>query len=189
MVDLYRHFGDDNKLLYVGISFNALVRLKSHRHDSTWYDKVKSVVIEKYETREDALIAEKNAIENEKPLFNIVYNKEKKDDLSELNPLKPIKLDRSQKTYLCEHQNIKILEKYVPNRNFCHYYFYCSDCLFKSRVNRVHVTYSGLDINDNLFSEKIYVRVNAEEYYLSHFSGDMTEEMAQLDIDIFNLSQ
>jgi hypothetical protein len=188
MVDLYRHLGDDNKLLYVGISFNALVRLKSHKHNSSWYDKVKSVVIEKYETRDDALIAEKVAIENEKPLFNVIYNKDvnANDPLLNLKPVTVIKLTNSHKTISCEHPNIQILEKYVPNRNFCHYYFYCSDCLFKSRLLRsdFHGKYFPIDYDCDLLAQKTYVRVCAERYYYSHFRGEMTAEMAILDIDL-----
>lgn len=69
--DLYRHFDVAGNLLYVGISFSAINRFSQHKYGSEWSKKVSKITIEKYESREDALIAEAQAIHKEKPKFNI----------------------------------------------------------------------------------------------------------------------
>jgi hypothetical protein len=73
MTKLYRHFDKDGRLLYVGVSLSAIVRLASHKQASEWFDQVTTVIIETLPTREAALIAEKLAIQNEKPLYNIEH--------------------------------------------------------------------------------------------------------------------
>ena len=78
-IDLYRHFDGDGVLLYAGISLSALARLVQHRRGAHWYRDIASVRIEKFPTREAAQAAEKIAIENEKPLFNIQYSLEQKE--------------------------------------------------------------------------------------------------------------
>ena len=68
---LYRHFDKDNKLLYVGISVDALDRLQSHRSQAFWFDKIRKITIEDYSTRKEALKAEREAAEKESPIYNI----------------------------------------------------------------------------------------------------------------------
>ena len=68
---LYRHFDSDGRLLYVGISLSAIIRLAEHRA-SPWFDDIAHVEIEHRSTRKAALAAERAAIRNEKPLHNIV---------------------------------------------------------------------------------------------------------------------
>jgi hypothetical protein len=68
---LYRHFNKARALLYVGISVNPLERLRGHRATSHWYEQIEIVTIEHYPTREVALDAEVEAINTEKPLYNI----------------------------------------------------------------------------------------------------------------------
>jgi hypothetical protein len=70
-VSLCRHFDFEGRLLYVGISLSALTRLAQHRRESYWYDHIARVEIEHFETREEALEAEAEAIRHEKPLHNI----------------------------------------------------------------------------------------------------------------------
>jgi len=69
--ELYRHFGPEDELLYVGISVNALSRLKQHASGSNWSNQIEKVTIEKFDTREDALTAETEAIKRENPKHNI----------------------------------------------------------------------------------------------------------------------
>lgn len=72
---LYRHFDEQGTLLYVGISNDAIYRLKQHAGDKKcWVDDIASMTIERFATRSDAMIAEKNAIKNELPKYNIVHN-------------------------------------------------------------------------------------------------------------------
>jgi hypothetical protein len=78
-------------LLYVGVSLSALHRLGQHRDHAHWYAKIKRVEIEQFQTRKEALAAEKAAIQREGPLYNVKrYSpprderrgaKESKDDL------------------------------------------------------------------------------------------------------------
>jgi hypothetical protein len=67
---LYRHFDDAGKLLYVGISLNALKRLHEHR-EKHWFRRIARVEIEWFSTWEEALAAEAKAIIDENPECNI----------------------------------------------------------------------------------------------------------------------
>lgn len=69
---LYRHFDAAGRLLYVGISLNALQRLGQHSYGAAWFDHIATVTIEQHPTRGDALTAEAIAIAKESPLWNIV---------------------------------------------------------------------------------------------------------------------
>lgn len=74
---LYRHFGENDVLLYVGISLSATTRLAQHSKNAPWYEDIKRITIEYLDTRELAIIAEKKAIIFERPLFNQEYYKHK----------------------------------------------------------------------------------------------------------------
>jgi excisionase family DNA binding protein len=71
---LYRHFDQNKKLLYVGISLNAVARLSGHRSTSSWFENIATVKIETFPNREAALMAERLAILKEKPLYNRHHN-------------------------------------------------------------------------------------------------------------------
>ena len=71
---LYRHFDSEGRLLYVGISINPMIRFTQHKAEKDWIDEVKSITIDQFNSRKDAIYAEKKAIESEKPKYNIVYN-------------------------------------------------------------------------------------------------------------------
>ena len=66
---LYRHFDANGVLLYVGISGSVTTRLKQHR-ESQWAGMIKTVTVDKFTTREEALGAELEAIRSESPRFN-----------------------------------------------------------------------------------------------------------------------
>ena len=72
---LYRHYNSEKKLLYVGVSLNALNRLGQHSDHSHWFNTITNVTIEHFDTRDAALAAEYAAILNEAPLHNIVHKK------------------------------------------------------------------------------------------------------------------
>lgn len=80
---LYRHFDVEGALLYVGISVSWPARTKAHAGGSRWFDLVAKVEIERFETREAALDAERKAIKAEKPRFNIIHNR---DDAPKAKP-------------------------------------------------------------------------------------------------------
>ena len=74
---LYRHFDKAGDLLYVGISINALARLKQHNEVSSWISSIARVDIERFSTRQAAIVAEREAILSEKPKFNVHHNGKK----------------------------------------------------------------------------------------------------------------
>lgn len=71
---LYRLYGDDDRLLYVGISLSVASRLSQHSHDKSWWADVRHITVEHFENRTTAAWAERLAIRNEKPLHNVAHN-------------------------------------------------------------------------------------------------------------------
>lgn len=72
---LYRHYDDEGNLLYVGISVSFLARTQQHKENSGWFSEIKSITIEKHESREEAIEAERKAIQEESPLYNIQHSR------------------------------------------------------------------------------------------------------------------
>jgi predicted GIY-YIG superfamily endonuclease len=72
---LYRLYDHTDQLLYVGISKSAIHRLYDHLTEQPWGDCVAKQTVERYDTRQEALDAEKAAIEYESPLHNVVHNR------------------------------------------------------------------------------------------------------------------
>ncbi len=71
---LYRHYHPSGDLLYVGISLSALKRQIDHIREADWRTFIYQIVIEPFETREEALEAEQVAIRTEFPKFNTMHN-------------------------------------------------------------------------------------------------------------------
>lgn len=69
---LYRHFDKDGVLLYVGISNDVRYRTDTHRKISRWFLDIAKITVTHFPSRDDALVAEKRAIKEETPKFNIV---------------------------------------------------------------------------------------------------------------------
>ncbi len=70
MTSLYRHFDRNGRLLYVGISKNAVARLGGHKRNASWYPDIRNVTIANYPSRDAALRAEARAIRTENPIHN-----------------------------------------------------------------------------------------------------------------------
>jgi len=68
---LYRFYSDAGHLLYVGITSNPGMRMGQHAATKPWWDEVRSVTIEWYESRGEVAAAETRAIAIEHPLYNI----------------------------------------------------------------------------------------------------------------------
>lgn len=68
---LYRHYAANGELLYIGISLSTIGRLAQHKAKALWFDKIRSVVSEPCESREEARRKEAAAIANERPLYNV----------------------------------------------------------------------------------------------------------------------
>ena len=77
MTHLYRIWSGD-LLLYVGISKSFLKRFSEHMVDQPWADEITNVTCQVYSTREQAINAEKQAIEDEKPKYNKLLQKKEK---------------------------------------------------------------------------------------------------------------
>lgn len=76
---LYRLFGADNELLYVGITNNPERRLDHHRARKPWWREVTMRVVEWYDDRPAAERAERKAIQTEGPRYNIHHNQKSAD--------------------------------------------------------------------------------------------------------------
>lgn len=70
---LYRFFDERGTLLYVGISASAFKRMASHNRRARWFGKARSVTIEWFRNREEALWAEAKAIFYEYPRYNLTH--------------------------------------------------------------------------------------------------------------------
>ena len=68
-VALYRHFGADGALLYIGKAIDPGRRLAEHRHQSNWFLSVVRIEIEWVHSAEAATI-EAAAISQERPQYN-----------------------------------------------------------------------------------------------------------------------
>jgi len=72
---LYRHFDSKDNLLYIGISINAVNRLRGHQKASEWYKYIFKVTIQNYPSRAELEDAEIKAINDENPSHNVIrYN-------------------------------------------------------------------------------------------------------------------
>lgn len=71
---IYRLFDADGALLYIGVSKQVPTRIAQHRADKTWASEIARVETEEFPTRDDALLAEYFAIDDEDPRYNVLRN-------------------------------------------------------------------------------------------------------------------
>jgi predicted GIY-YIG superfamily endonuclease len=69
---LYRFYGADDVLLYVGITHRLGQRWSEHARSQPWWPEVRRQTAEWYATRSEAEAAEITAIQQEDPRHNIV---------------------------------------------------------------------------------------------------------------------
>jgi excinuclease UvrABC nuclease subunit len=67
---LYRFYGADKQLLYVGITGQPRERWPVHRRKAAWWFRAAFVAVEIHDTEWQALDAERAAIRAENPQFN-----------------------------------------------------------------------------------------------------------------------
>lgn len=67
---VYRAYSESGELLYVGLSMNLEGRLSKHR-SSAWWPEVGEITVEWFDGREPAKAAERRAITEESPRYNI----------------------------------------------------------------------------------------------------------------------
>lgn len=72
---LYRFWGKDGTLLYVGITFRPNARWKAHSKDKPWWSEVVTITLEFHPDRESVEAAEREAIRSERPKYNVVHNR------------------------------------------------------------------------------------------------------------------
>lgn len=71
---VYRFFNAANELLYVGISTVPAARRLQHKKCSSWFADAVSMTEQWFPTRIEALAAERAAIKNECPRYNVWGN-------------------------------------------------------------------------------------------------------------------
>ena len=69
---LYRHYNEDDVLLYVGVSMRVLLRTVAHARSSSWFKDVNYITLEHFVDRTSVLAAEAKAIGLEDPKHNIL---------------------------------------------------------------------------------------------------------------------
>ena len=70
---LYRHYGANNKLLYIGVSVNPYERSRQHSVNKKYFHKVVRIELKWYKTKKDALMEESRLIKNLHPACNIAH--------------------------------------------------------------------------------------------------------------------
>jgi hypothetical protein len=109
MTQLYRHFDDSNKLMYVGISLNTFSRLSQHKDHSHWFRNINRVTIEHFKTREEAMAAERTAIRAENPMFNIAMKKTAREVEAEERNARQLEEEKiRQKNFLARYVEYRL---------------------------------------------------------------------------------
>lgn len=70
---LYKQYDSDGTLLYVGVTRDVHKRLIQHGCHSPWWKQVQLVKLEHFNSHDEAIKAERNAVINEKPLWNEIH--------------------------------------------------------------------------------------------------------------------
>jgi hypothetical protein len=68
---VYRAYGDDASLLYVGMTGRGMARFQQHAHRVEWWAECVRIDVRHFPTFEIAVAAEKWAIQSEHPRFNV----------------------------------------------------------------------------------------------------------------------
>lgn len=71
---LYRAYDSEENLIYVGISCWLPDRIKAHQRHSGWHDHAAKILLDHFDSRDEALAAEKKYIEEQAPAFNVAHN-------------------------------------------------------------------------------------------------------------------
>lgn len=78
---LYRFYDKEEILLYVGKTFNLKTRVANHERGKDWWQYVANMTIEEFSSDKDLIEAEKKAIVEESPIYNVQYN-HREDDIA-----------------------------------------------------------------------------------------------------------
>lgn len=99
---LYRHFADDGSLLYIGITGRIVHRTMTHFRSAPWEPLISRIEVERFSTRFAVLLAEKMAIQTEKPRYNQQHNA---SHLRELERLELVREAEMRRSGLIRHPN------------------------------------------------------------------------------------
>lgn len=72
---LYRMYDRTDQLLYIGITVDARARWEAHAEEKTWWPDVATIRLEHFADRESVERAERRAIQNEHPRYNVVHRR------------------------------------------------------------------------------------------------------------------
>jgi predicted DNA-binding transcriptional regulator AlpA len=75
VIALYRHYDEHEQLLYIGKSVYPLIRQHSHLKHANWRNEIRRIALEPFTTEEELAAAERDAIQTEKPRYNVAYNR------------------------------------------------------------------------------------------------------------------
>jgi predicted GIY-YIG superfamily endonuclease len=70
---LYRMWDEQGQLLYVGITLNLVSRFRDHEVSKAWWGEVATITLAAFQDRESVESAEREAIINENPRYNIMH--------------------------------------------------------------------------------------------------------------------
>lgn len=85
---LYRIWGDEDLLLYIGISKDFGDRWKKHAKTQPWWDEMRRLTADEwFESRPEAENAEAAAIRVERPRYNVTHNPAARTPVVACNPL------------------------------------------------------------------------------------------------------
>lgn len=71
---LYRWWGPNDRLLYVGITNDLERRTGEHAAEKPWIAEAVGATVETFPSRSAALAAEERAIFSENPVYNVIHN-------------------------------------------------------------------------------------------------------------------
>ena len=69
---LYRCYDANDALLYVGLTSNPKQRFNSHEKGKSWWEDIVRIEVEHFDTRAACAAAERRAIKQESPLYNLI---------------------------------------------------------------------------------------------------------------------
>lgn len=70
---LYRAFDLEGRLLYIGSTNDVRLRMDQHRKSAQWFSRMALFTTEPFATEDEVRIAERAAIQNEQPPYNISH--------------------------------------------------------------------------------------------------------------------
>ena len=90
---LYRFFGTADELLYAGITCSTPRRIREHSQKKAWWSEVRRATFEHFDSRDEALEAERLAIRTERPVYNKAHNSKGRNEPEVTH--EPVRTDNS----------------------------------------------------------------------------------------------